>query len=98
MKYIITENQNKKFLKIKRVLHVIKEFIDKLDADDICSNWNRDEGDKYINGTMGDLIYYLMEEHLIGDNFDEIYDLLFDYGVRLDITEFFYDTIDSCVE
>ena len=92
-----TISESKSF-RIKRVLHVIREFIDHLDADDICSYWDRDEGDKYINGTMGDLVYYLTEEHFKESDYDELYDELVDYGVRQDITEFFYDTIDSCTE
>jgi len=85
--------------RIRRVLHIIKQYIDNLDPNDICTYWDREEGDRYVNQTMSDLIVdletlYFKEEI----DYDEIYDELVDYGVRQDIAEFFYDTIDSCTE
>lgn len=84
--------------RIRRVLHIVKEFIDLLDPNDICDFWDRDEGDSYVNQAMSELIDYLNSAYLKDSDFDELYDELVEYGVRMDITEFFYDTIDSCIE
>jgi len=84
--------------RIRRVLHIIQGFMEHLDANDICSYWDRDEGDRYVNEAMAELVHYLDSHYFKGLDYDVIYDELVDYGVRQDITEFFYDTIDSCVE
>jgi hypothetical protein len=90
-------NENKS-PRIRRVLHIIQGFMEHLDPTDICEYWDRNEGDRYINEVMGELVYYLDYEYFKGIDNDKLYDELVDYGVRQDITEFFYDTIDSCTE
>jgi hypothetical protein len=91
----ITESKSPR---IRRVSHIVKEFMEHLDSDDICNYWDRNEGDRYVNEAMSELINYLDSEYFKGIDFDELYDELVEYGVRLDITEFFYDTIDGCTE
>ena len=92
MKFILTENQN---IRLRRVYHLIQDFMNDLSPEDICSHWNRDEGPSYISQAMGELSHAIGRQY-DGMSFDEIYDMLVDADILSDITEFFYDTIDEC--
>jgi len=86
----------------KKVIDYVDEYINDLDSDDVCNFWVVDEVDNYVNTTMSDIVRNIIDT-LSGINIDnynskyeEIYGILEEKGYKLQIGDFFYESIDNC--
>lgn len=97
MRIIITEEQNKRLLIVRRVLPTIERFMEQnLDPNDICGYWTKEESEDFVDDAMTELIIIIGSLDLKGIDSDELYDSLVDYGIKKKISEFFNNTIDNC--
>ena len=93
MKIIITERQQRLVemdISIRRRLSPGIQYINDLNPNDVCDNWEYGEVDDYVNGVLSDATL-----SCVGDDFN-IYDKVYNYlsdEYRKDITYFFYDSL-----
>ena len=91
MKIIITENQE---LRLRRVLHIIEDYIGELSPKDICNYWQEEDGDSYAHHCVRDMTEEVMG-HYRNMNYESTYNLIKEWYWD-QITEFFYDSLNNC--
>jgi hypothetical protein len=79
----------------QRRLSFIDEYMDKLDRNQVCDYWNKDEVDYYVDSSMINVVEQICDQ--IGSHvlYDEIYDYLADKGYKTRFINFFVDTYDN---
>jgi hypothetical protein len=93
MKIIISERQLRLVemdISIMRRVSPGIEYINNLEPNDVCENWEYGEVDNYVNGVLSDATL-----NCIDDDFN-IYDKVYNYlsnEYRKHITRFFYDSL-----
>ena len=87
---------------VKRRLHYVDEYIDKLVSNDVCNHWTDDEVDEYVNGTLSDIIRTIIGDSsgINSDNYGSVYDVIYEFLVNLNypeqIKDFFYESLETC--
>ena len=87
---------------IKIVIDYVDKYINDLDSDDVCTYWVVDEIDHYVNSTMSDIVRNILDtlpginNDNYSSNYTEIYGLLEEKGYKLQIGDFFNESMDNC--
>ena len=95
------ENLNESYrFKMRRVIHVIEDYIDNLNPNDICNYWTLEEEDDYVRQTMLEVVRFVIDElnvesEYYTDVYDEIYGHVIDFGYQDKIRDFFIETKDK---
>ena len=91
MKIIITENQE---LRLRRVLHIIEDYISELSPKDICAYWQEDDGISYAHHCVRDMAEEVMG-HYRNMNYDQTYDLIKEWYWD-QLNDFFNYSLSNC--
>jgi hypothetical protein len=89
-------------LSIRRRLFIVDDYIQNLSPEDICDYWVSDEANNYVNETMSEIVRVVLDstKGINADNwhgaYEEIYQILVEMGYKLQIGDFFYDSLDNC--
>ena len=87
---------------VKRRLHYVDEYIDKLESNDVCNHWSDDEADNYVSGTLSDIVRIIIGDSsgINSNNYGSVYDVIYEFLVNLNypeqIKDFFYEALETC--
>jgi len=95
------DNLNESYrFKLRRLIHVIEDYIDDLKPEDVCNYWTLSEEDDYVRQTMLELVRFVIDEldvesEYYTDIYDEIYGHVIDFGYQDKIRDFFIYVKDN---
>ena len=96
MKIIITESQYEMLRnRASRRVDFMKQYVEDLNSDDVCTYWKRSEIEEYVNSSMADICEKVCHEIGSYDLYDEIYEYLVNNDYQSQIREFFIDTYNN---
>ena len=99
MKFIITENQDKKIRSFIRRIGIADEVISELNPKDICRIWNNNEEDAlyFADDVIVGIVWEINETFGLRsyDNKD-LYKFFEDFGYYNKLIKFFYKAMKSC--
>lgn len=93
MRIIITERQQilvEMDVSIRRRISPGIEYINNLEPNDVCENWEYGEVDDYVNGVLSDATLSCIDDDF--NFYDKVYNYLSD-EYRKDVTHFFYNSL-----
>ena len=99
MKFIITENQDKKIRSFVRRISIADDIISKLDPRDICKYWNNNENDAllYADDTIVGIVGEINQTFGVSSYENKpLYQFFEDLGYYDKLIKFFHKSFESC--
>lgn len=99
MKYIITENQDKKIRSFVRRISIADDIISKLDTRDICKYWNKSEDDAelFADDTIVNIVWEINKTFGVESyHNNDLYKFFEEIGYYDKLIKFFHKSFESC--
>ena len=73
----------------------MKQYVENLNRDDVCTYWGDYEVDNYVDSSMSNIVERVCKQIGSYDLYDEIYEYLVNNDYQSQIREFFINTYNT---